>query len=273
MWLSETFLHWLPDTRWRVTSAARHAGDVSTDLDFGGEHHDAARRHVEKLRRLRAAALQERERARLSIPGNPGRGRARTRCQPRKNDESSANTLMPWRRALRSASPTSGVSMKPKRARARQYTPGISSSIDDAAQRVDARDALDLDVQDHDLLVVNLVVLEVAQQRGGHEPALAHEKHRRARHFRRRCQQLGQLLDRHRAVFEFGTQPLAAVAPGDEHGEHQAAASASGTQPPLAILVALPATERQVDQQDMRPNSAPTRHHGQFHMRARHQRA
>ncbi len=41
-------------------------------------------------------------------------------------------------------------------------------------------------------------------------------------------------------------------------------ASASGTQPPLAILVALPATNAR-STSSIRPNNAATRHTGQFH--------
>ena len=42
------------------------------------------------------------------------------------------------------------------------------------------------------------------------------------------------------------------------------AASASGTQPPLAILVMLPATKARSTSSRI-PNNAPTRHHDQFH--------
>ena len=123
-----------------------------------------------------------------------------------------------------------------------------------------ARRALDLEVQDHDLLVADVVVLEVAQQRRGHEAAMAHQEHRGAR---ARCvapaEQLRQFRSTARRALQLGAQRGAAVAPGDEHAEHRRRRCVSGTQPPFGILVTLPATNARSTQQEQRRTPATTR--------------
>ena len=126
----------LVESGWgRARSLARRRAPQQLDVDLRREHDDALRRHPEELRGLRAAALQIGERPATLSPPMPGRGRARTRCQPRKI-RAVRRRRCATRVAARRAAPrlTSGVSMKPKRART-ACTSGVSSSTHARAAR------------------------------------------------------------------------------------------------------------------------------------------
>ena len=186
------------------------------------------------------------------MPGEPG---SRRRAPGASRGRTCSRRRRCAARAPRAAqaSVTSGVSMKPKRA-CTAWTFGMQLLDQRARHAVLARRALDLEVQDHDLLVADVVVLEVAQQRGRHEARVAHEEHRGAGHARRVCQQLRQLGRTARRARELGAQLRAAVAPGDEQREHH---GGQRQRHPAAArdLGGVAGDEREVDEQNS-PNTS-----------------
>ena len=101
-------------------------------------------------------------------------------------------------------------------------------------------------MQNHDVLVIDVIVLEVAQQRGRHEAAVAHEEHGGAGHLRALLEQLGS-SDHGTARCCNARRSFARPSRQVTNPMNISAASTSGTQPPFGIFVALPSHERQVD--------------------------
>ena len=90
-----------------------------------------------------------------------------------------------------------------------------------AIGRVLARGARDIHVQEHDALVRDVIVLEIAHQRSRHVLRIAGQEHRRTGYACDTLQQLGQLRQRYRHRPQRAAQQPPAAAPDHEHTEHQ----------------------------------------------------
>src|SRR6185437_2924823 len=186
-----------------------------SDLDHGVEHDHAPEGHAEKLRRLRAVALHPGEESPLQpLP---------TRQRPGANhvlaDEERA-VLAEYSQASRPTGferltdirgfhePESGVD---------EIDTGQRFLDLDPAHRILARGAHDFDVENDEALVHDTIVLDVADQRRGHEVRIAGEEHAGPGDTMRPVDHLRQLAARHGHLGECRPQVQPPAAPRHEY--------------------------------------------------------
>ena len=132
-----------------------------------------------------------------------------------------------------------------------------------APDRILARRVRDLDVQDDHALVHHVVVLDIADQRRGHEVGVAGQEHPGARHAVDAGDHLRPVPSAARASLasaaRSSSRPLRQVV----KITHSTAPRVSGIQPPLGTLVMLPATKTPSHQQQA--EQGHDRHSGQSH--------
>src|SRR4029077_20616838 len=87
----------------------------------------------------------------------------------------------------------------------------------DTPDRILARSVGDFDVEYDHALVHHPVVLDVADERGRQQVAVAREEYARPGYAQRALDEPGEVLARHRHLRERGAQLEPAAAPGPEH--------------------------------------------------------